>query len=144
MRDDALPPGLPSEMHDKLSNAVKAAKDAALIAAGVAVAPAALAPDAPAPSPAAAAAAAAVALASGSVVAAAKPSKWDALPTKISERAMTDDDERVIVQVPVGSAQRDLIDRLARYISKDGQVKKQSCFNCLFHFSLSLSLCANV
>jgi len=113
VRDDALPPGLPSEMHDKLSNAVKAAKDAALIAAGVAVSPAAAA-DTPAPSPAAAAAAAAMAMASGSIAATAKQSKWDALPTKATERSMNDDDERVIVQVPVGSSQRDLIDRLAQ------------------------------
>ena len=102
VRNDLLPPGLPEDLHDKLSDAIRSAKTAASQAQ--------TAPPA-------------VAAGQGPAAAAAgKVSKWDQVAAPASaaeEREMTDADARVEVVFPEETKQR-IIDRLARYISKDG------------------------
>jgi hypothetical protein len=49
-------------------------------------------------------------------------SQWDEAPNRFVEREMNEDDVKVEVVPPTDPEIKDLIDRLARYISKDGQV----------------------
>jgi hypothetical protein len=50
-----------------------------------------------------------------------KPSKFSDSAPVVTEREMTDADEKVVVKMPADRDQCELLDRLARYISKDGQ-----------------------
>mmetsp|Transcript_36985 Transcript_36985/g.47798 ORF Transcript_36985/g.47798 Transcript_36985/m.47798 type:complete len:1038 (+) Transcript_36985:104-3217(+) len=165
VREDAVQPGLAPEVHDKLTNAVQAAKDAAINAAkgltsqqtttvgsdGIASSPKPLSsvsespslnhnnismdkkPSSEQPEDGTDATTAMMERAineanklkqstATSTSSVSSSSKWDEVPNPVPvERDMTFEDEKIQVEIPKNEEKKELIDRLARYISKDGQ-----------------------